>query len=261
MFPLRRLAWLQHHGKPMEDDGFDIIPKAVNLTDATCVATLITEMQQDPDNIGLIIFDTISTCIAGQNENAPEVMSEAISNAYLICTELDCAGLGIHHPGKNGEYRGHSSQLGNVDMMARVIHNSGTTSIHVEKQKDGDRMKFFFTEFVKPLGIYDRNKEQRNALVLLPTDGPSIPNVTSDLMEIANAMELDVALPVSTLAAKLESSFGKRTPATSRIEATIPWGSTKKIRCRHGLVELGRTTGDKNSKPVTIRLIDEGETN
>ena len=73
--------------------------------------------EADCDGLGLVVFDTLSTCIAGQNECDSSVMSLAVANAKLIGRKLNCAVLIIHHPGKDVErgFRGHSSLLGDID--------------------------------------------------------------------------------------------------------------------------------------------------
>ena len=91
MFRYRRQAWFKHNGISEQDDGFEVIQGAVNLTSTEEVLEFIEAMQGDCDGLGLVVFDTLSTCIAGQNECDSSVMSLAVKNAKLIGTRLKCA--------------------------------------------------------------------------------------------------------------------------------------------------------------------------
>ena len=148
MFRYRRQAWFKHNGIPEQDDGFEVIQGAVNLTSTEDVLAFIEAMQADCDGLGLVVFDTLSTCIAGQNECDSSVMSLAVKNAKLIGTKLKCAVLIIHHPGKDVERgsRGHSSLLGDIDAEWRITRNGDdrVCKLKVTKQKDGEYGQEFY---------------------------------------------------------------------------------------------------------------------
>ena len=66
----------------------------------------------------LIIFDTLSACIPGADENGSE-MTAITHRLNMIADTLGASILVLHHPTKsdNGQYRGHSSLLNNTHTM------------------------------------------------------------------------------------------------------------------------------------------------
>ena len=177
MFRYRRQAWFKHNGMSEQDDGFEVIQGAVNLTSTEDVLAFIEAMQADCDGLGLVVFDTLNTCIAGQNECDSSVMSLAVANAKLIGRKLKCAVLIIHHPGKDVERgsRGHSSLRGDIDTEWQIIRNGDdrVCKLKVTKQKDGEAgQEFYFAATSVPLGIYDEDNEEIFSLALSPVKLP-----------------------------------------------------------------------------------------
>lgn len=266
----RRLAWGQHHRIKPHDDGLDMVAVPVDLTDTASVTLFINEMKKDPDNIGLVVFDTLSKCVAGQNENAPEVMTGAIKGATTICRALDAAGLIVHHPGKDEARgaRGHSSNLADVDTMWRVDRSDKAMSltVTVEKQKDGiDGITFNFDATLKHLGIFDKKGNEWTSLVITEGEhkeaiGETISAVEADRITIASMIPLDMPLPLSDVIEYVRGKtlLGGRDQTRERIEAAIPFNQPVTSRTTKGVIELTRTQGAvNNAKLIRARLIAE----
>jgi hypothetical protein len=261
MFRYRRQAWFRHNDIPEQDDGFEVVQGAVNLADTEDVMAFIEAMQADCDGVGLTVFDTLSTCIAGQNECDSAVMSLAVKHAKLIGAKLNCAILIIHHPGKDVERgsRGHSSLLGDIDAEWRITRKGEDLGckLKVTKQKDGEYgQEFYFAATRVPLGLYDEDHEELFSLALSPDKplpGQSIPTWMADRISIAAVMAITEPMSITQLAAKCAQTFGKRSAAVERIKAAIPeeW-----VRVRKGeqVVELKRTVAVKNGQAHQIEM-------
>ncbi len=211
MLSIRKRAWLHHHGLPIKNDRLSILPRPVQLLDPAEVGEFIRAMR--PYNPGLVVLDTLSTCIAGANESAPEVMTAAIEATKRIRDELGCAVLIVHHPGKDESRgaRGHSSLLGNVDTMWLIgkTAGNGTITLTVEKQKDAPVAKpMHFAVLHQALPVHDRYGEQITSCVVrelsvsdtsekpyVEVPGTELPKETADLMRFGEAMDLDVPVP------------------------------------------------------------------
>lgn len=273
MVSIRKRAWLHHHGLPIKNDGLSILPRPVQLLDAAEVGEFIRAMR--PYNPGLVVLDTLSTCIAGANESAPEVMTAAIEAAKRIRDELGCAVLIVHHPGKDESRgaRGHSSLLGNVDAMwliGKAVGN-GTITLAVEKQKDAPVAKpMHFAVLHQALPIRDRYGEQITSCVVrelsVPDTGEKpygeIPGTelskeTADLMRFGEAMELNLPYSGSGM---YELIGGRKADVVASIEQAIPVGETRRVRtARHGVVEFSRIKGPRGAKLLSIRQVEGKE--
>jgi hypothetical protein len=270
-FPMlynRRLAWFKHHSIPVADDGLEVVGSAVDLTSRESVAAFIVEMQQDCDELGLIVFDTLSTCTAGQNESDSAVMTSAIENAKLVGSVLGAAVLLIHHPGKDigRGARGHSSLKGNVDtewMITRSEKDMRCT-LKVTKQKDAeDGQLFHFTAHRVPLGLLDDDGEEMFSLALTPCEGPEtsttslageqISREEADRITIATMMKTGEILSVNAAAKLICKSLGCKVRAASdRVQAAVPTEWTS-VRTNTGVAELRRVIVNEKSQQVEMR--------
>jgi hypothetical protein len=261
MFYFRRLAWFKHHGLPPEDDGLEVVDCAVDLTNPADVATFIVEMQRDCDGLGLIIFDTLSTCSAGHNESDSAVMTLVIEHAKLIARSLNSAVMFVHHPGKDASKgsRGHSSLLGNIDAEWIIERHGMTCTLTVTKQKDGENgLKFYFQAHRIPLGLYDEDGVERSSLALEPCAKPApagagIDPKIADRMSIAATMKPGERATLSGLAHTLAKVLGKRAGAIERVKAAIPTDWTR-VRRGEGFAEVRRVEPISAGKPSYVEM-------
>lgn len=116
----------------------------------------------------LIIFDTLSGCTPGGNENTVEVMGGAVSAASTIRLALEGpATLFIHHVNADGSReRGHSALRNGADIMIACSKDDTVITHQPTKFKDGD---YWEPERFKVATIHTGERDQR-AAVLLPED-------------------------------------------------------------------------------------------
>ena len=266
MFYNRRLAWFRHHSIPIADDGVEVVGSSVDLTSSASVAAFIVEMQLDSDGMGLIVFDTLSTCTAGKNESDSAVMTAAIENAKLIGSVLGAAVLLIHHPGKDigRGARGHSSLNGNVDTEWLITRSEKDMHcrLKVTKQKDAEDGQIFdFAAHRVPLGILDDDCEEMFSLAVTPCEerhgnlsGEILSAEEADRLSVACAMQPDQPMTLNELAPLVAHALGKRTSAIKRIKAAIPEEWTRTRLAKH-VAEIHRIEGANQSQVVEMRLL------
>lgn len=134
-------AWeLEHNaGLPVENFWlFDPAPKVTE--DYTAVYDAM--MSRYPDGIKLVVIDTISRSLQGENENTQEIATRFTAMQETINRSLggDCAVLAIHHTGKSDQMRGSTAFGGDVDALYRVKRTDDEAMFAVldqEKIKDG----------------------------------------------------------------------------------------------------------------------------
>jgi phage/plasmid primase-like uncharacterized protein len=139
-------GWRKKHGLEGVDAPFKLLPVAVHMLDPASVEKLkrtIDQVRAEVDfEIGMVVIDTVSRSIPGQDENSQEAMSLFID----ACTQIQnhCGGtvVGIHHSGKDVDrgMRGSTVLLGGCDTAIRVAKDEGHTVLSVEKQKDGEEI-------------------------------------------------------------------------------------------------------------------------
>jgi AAA domain len=244
LFGQRRMAWFNYHGIDYADDGVEVIDGTVNLLDDADVDAFI-ESTKDCTDIDLLAIDTLSTSVAGEDENTSPVMSKAVENAKRIGRALGCAVLIIHHPGKDVErgLRGHSSLGANIDSVWMGKKKNLTVSIETMKQRDGEDHKIFhFEAHVAPLGIYDDEGVEVCSLALTVCDEPEdfVAGEESeelkrerDLQVIVSILKIDATMSQTALAKECTVRFDcKERQAIRRIGAAIPadvWTETKRL--------------------------------
>ena len=140
-------GWRKKHGLARVDAPFKLLPVAVHMLDPANVEKLkrtIDQVREEVDfEIGMVVIDTVSRAIPGQDENSQEAMSLFVD----ACAEIQnhCGGvvIGIHHSGKDADrgMRGSTVLLGGCDTAIRVAKEEDHTVLSVEKQKDGEEIE------------------------------------------------------------------------------------------------------------------------
>lgn len=134
----RAAAWEQHHKKSLSDR---VIwqKDAINLYTGENFGTWLNLWSIDPPD--LVIFDSLQMSMVGADENGGKDMSHVISRCQAI-NALGTAVLLVHHTRKDGTaYRGHSSMLGDIDMMIGMSGTDRMARLTCEKTKDDERFK------------------------------------------------------------------------------------------------------------------------
>lgn len=139
-------GWRREHALEGADAPFLLLPVAVQLLDPAQVEKLIRTIEEAAlrvsFEIGLVIIDTVSRAIAGQDENGQEAMSLFVEACGAIQTHTGGAVIGIHHSGKDSArgMRGSTVLLGGCDASLKLSKDeAGRVTIECEKQKDAEQ--------------------------------------------------------------------------------------------------------------------------
>lgn len=117
-----------------------IVPEPVRLTDGASVAALIAANRDwRPD---IVIVDTLSRCIAGEDENSAATGAKVHDAGKLIAAGFGGATvLLVHHTGKDEAKgaRGSSAIIADADFVLKLAADkaAGTARLRVEKMRDG----------------------------------------------------------------------------------------------------------------------------
>lgn len=133
-------AWALHNQRDL--DGLDNIffyGEPVYLMDEGSLARMQINLDRMACKPQLIIFDTLSQCLSGVNENSPEVMSKINAVMIELRERYGCTTLVVHHTGYEGDHeRGHSSFPAAADTRIKVESVMGQITLDCEKQRGGE---------------------------------------------------------------------------------------------------------------------------
>jgi hypothetical protein len=140
----RRVKAWELKNKCEVKDGLLRIDQALNPLDHADYRLLLSAIKSHESRVGkpasLIIFDTLSQCSSGLDENSAGAMSLFLKACNALSRETGATVLLIHHNGKNSGYRGSGALECNVDFML-TLEKSKTdlsTQLEIKKMKDGD---------------------------------------------------------------------------------------------------------------------------
>lgn len=268
MFLPRKLAWFARNGIKPCDDGVGTVPFAVALTDPEDVKRFIEDVQHKiTDPIGLVIFDTLSTCTAGQNENDVATMTSAIENAKKIGRALGCHVMMIHHPGKDltRGARGSSSLKANVDteITCERPEEGNECMLHVAKQKNGkDGQRYQFIATAHNVGLTDDDGYEIDSLCLSPVDVSKTiaTRQEADRRMIASVMSDGDEISLTKLALRTEVHLGKKNTAITRIKKALPINEPQTVIIDDTQYVLNRIENKNGLSHVVTMGIDDRNT-
>jgi len=138
----RLSAWADEHRvqEELTDPYIHITENAVPLMNRGEVLRFIQTIKAHDFSeapLRLIVFDTLSRCMEGGDENDNNDARDALANAELVQRETGAVVMVIHHSGKNDGYRGASALRANVDTMIKIEAKDGKSIMYSDKQKDG----------------------------------------------------------------------------------------------------------------------------
>lgn len=146
-FGKRVKGWRREHGLEGADAPFLLLPVAVQMLDVKerekLCRTIDAACARAGFPIGLVVIDTVSRSIAGQDENGQESMSNFVAGCAQIQRHTGGAVIGVHHAGKDGSrgMRGSSVLLGGCDAALKITKDEAQrATIEVEKQKDAEEI-------------------------------------------------------------------------------------------------------------------------
>lgn len=182
-------GWRLKHGVDQDADiPIALLPVAAQLLDpaerAKLARTIDAARVKLGFDIGLIVIDTVSRSIAGQDENGQETMSAFVKACDDIREHCGGAVVGVHHSGKNKEagMRGSTVLLGACDATFKVQKADSLVTLKCEKQKDGEEAPPIYLKmerFAWPAGTPDEPDKEQSTLVPIMTQAQSVGGLDS----------------------------------------------------------------------------------
>jgi len=135
-------AWETGWHTTIADRDLEILPRAVNLTNAADVGNLSALI--DWNGYGLVVFDTLARCMVGADENSAKDCGEVVDALHRLRERTPNGRgviLGVHHTGKDGKtFRGSSVFEGGADTVYSTIRDGAVVILDREKRKDGPQV-------------------------------------------------------------------------------------------------------------------------
>lgn len=174
---LRVHAWAQKHGLSADRDDFECIRVAPNFgngpNDTDLIVEHIAEAQTEGRlrNLEVIVVDTTSKTIPGQNENDSETMTTLVSNCERLAQLTGATVILLHHmPKASDTPRGHSSLEAGCPIRIEIDKSeTGLFTAKIAHQKDGGHEGDRFTFRLESFEV-DYDGERLPSAVLMPTD-------------------------------------------------------------------------------------------
>lgn len=172
-------GWRRQHGMEGVDAPFLLLPVAVALLDpkerAKLLRTIDAAVARAGFSIGLIVVDTVSRALAGADENGQDSMGGFVAALDQIKTHAGCAGLGVHHSGKDKDrgMRGSTVLLGACDASLRITKDDHTVTLKTEKQKDAEEAAPIYME-MKKITWATGLEEEQSTLVPFRSEAPEV---------------------------------------------------------------------------------------
>lgn len=175
----RITGWRKEHAMEGVEAPFVLQPVAAHLLDkdhrAKLIRTIEAIIAEISFPIGLIIIDTVSRSIAGQDENKQESMSLFVDACAALQNFTNGAVIGVHHSGKDKDrgMRGSTVLLGGCDASLRLTKDEQTVKLEIEKQKDAEEIAPIYLNMKKVEWAIGLGNAE-NTLVPEKTGKPSI---------------------------------------------------------------------------------------
>lgn len=137
-------GWHQHHNRDKRDASFSLVPVAVELMapgkGRELARTVERAAAKCATPVKLIIVDTLSRAIPGEDENATAVMSAVVKACDKIRQRTGATIMVVHHAGKDKGrgLRGSNSLLGALDFVIRADRADLQLTLTVEAMKDDE---------------------------------------------------------------------------------------------------------------------------
>ena len=234
-------AFRQVHGINSENVRFVLLPCPVDLrnpqgdTDGLIgdIGRISTDLESP---VALVVVDTLSRCLAGGNDNAPDDMGSLINHCDKIRRETGAHVCIVHHSPKANkmDMRGSTHLAGAVDTAICVEKlRTGLAKATVMSQRDlpeGD--EFFFRLRPVELGLDDEDDPITSCVVEPEDEGPS------NKPQLSNQQVRALELLMNALV-----DAGEVPPANNHIPANVKCVPIDLWRryCRQGNI----TTSDK----------------
>lgn len=132
--------------------GVHFLTEAVQLHASKDVEEFVASVEREEIAPSLIVFDTLSRCFVGGDENSAGAMSKVIEAVEQIRRSTGASVLLVHHANKSGDSeRGSIALRGGVDVMvvATRTGKGGRVKLACVKMKDAPEFNEIHFQFVE----------------------------------------------------------------------------------------------------------------
>lgn len=260
-------GWALKHGIDLSDVPFAAITIAPQMLDpgerSKLIRTLDEIKRKLSFEVGLIIVDTVSRAIAGQDENGQETMSAFVRSCDEIKAHTGGAMIGIHHSGKDIErgMRGSTVLLGGCDAAIRLEKDERQVKITFEKQKDAEEREAIFMDlepFHWNTGSVDEPGDDFSTLIPVLAEAPKMGTLHRDWIAQAFGIMADAWGDKRPLSNKPQTQRdGRYAPAifARKIGGEAQtWAEHISVWLENGCLSI--EVADKHAKVSGLRVID-----
>ncbi|KQR86512.1 AAA family ATPase [Microbacterium sp. Leaf179] len=214
------LSWHLNGAKPIHD--LFVYPAPINLTSDSDVDELVAFATVR--GFRFIVFDTLVKVAGGAEENDNTAMTRVTNAAERVKrATTGSTVLFIHHAGKNGDMRGASALLGNVDTVLKLDGEAGALTLTAVKQKDAEGGEI--------LRLRTKAIPEHDTLVLEPVapgeaqpSGVQAARVEESLAHFARAFSETGATRTQFVDALVEWGVGGRSTVYSYVNELVKTG-------------------------------------
>ena len=194
-------AWKRHHQVASVKAVFFRL-EPVQLTDRDKVTEFLASLKRSGIQPGLIVLDTLATCMVGVDENAAKDMGTAVDAMRRIQRETGAAVIVVHHTGKNvkkgaAPERGSGALRGAASAMIGVSINDGMIVVKNDKQKEDAAAENIHAHLkIVEMGVSKIGRKLTSCVLVTPDCGSS-PSPDSGVLtrELREALEALAACP------------------------------------------------------------------
>lgn len=188
-------GWRREHGLEGVTAPFLALPVPVLMLDdaerAKLLRTVEVAIARMQWQVGLVVIDTVSRSLAGQDENGQEAMTLFVNACNSVQNFTGGAVLGVHHSGKDTTkgMRGSTVLLGGCDASICLNREEdGRVELVVEKQKDAEQGEPILIALKKVQ--WEKDGAEQSTLVPFKSDAPALLNRQLSLNEARSVFEL-----------------------------------------------------------------------
>ena len=232
-FKLRVQAWDEQHGiEPSQSYPFHVLNEAVALTNRADADAFVQEVAALKPV--LIVFDTLSRCLAGADENNQKDMSAAVGVCDTLRQQLGCCVVLLHHTTKGGDVeRGSSVLRGAVDTLL-VLKASDPSAAQFtmtcDKQKDAESFAPIYLAREQVTLMSERDSYTGDPVVSCVVKVASTAQASQHAdQQLWKAQQFILKNPDASRRAVAECVGGRRTEAFQKISE---WVSRGELRFR-----------------------------
>jgi len=227
-------AWKDSRMFYDEPEGFDVLPRVVNLLDDQEVPKLCAMLADLEPR--LVVIDTLARATVGAEENSAKDMGRAIHNLDQIRRATGACVLMVHHNNRAGSNpRGSSALDGAVETVIEVSREGSTIRLKNPKQKDA----LEFTDVLLTLSPHLKS-------AVLSRYSPDGGDLNADALTVLRMLE------------EIADEEGVTASVWGQVTANSGVAVRTFYRAKKHLLELGLTASDKDGRGARFTLTDLG---